>query len=219
MMKTFFTLYTKEVKSYINSLISYIFATIFLIILGSQFWDLAFLSGQTTMRPFFEVMSMLFIVFVPALTMKMWSEERRLGLDEILITAPIKPFGIIMAKFLGLFSFILILITTTLVFPYILSSIGELDWGPVIGSYIGVLFLVTTMIAIGGFFSIMTKNQIVSFLLSVCVIAALYTIGTDLIVSATGLFAEILQAVSIKIHFDRFETVLFLSMYVYAYLW
>lgn len=204
MRKTFATIYIKELKSYFGSLIAYIFAIIFFIILGSQFWDEIFRGGQITMRPFFNLLPILCIIFLPALTMKMWSEERRLGLDEIMLTLPIKPFAIITAKILGLFSFVVVLLAATLIFPYYLSTIGDLDWGPVIGSYIGSLFLSFAIISTGSFFSMITKNQIIAFLLSVLVISVLYVLGLTSAFSSTGVIAEILESISIKSNFDEF---------------
>lgn len=203
-MKTFVSLCIKECKSYILSLVSYIFAVIFLIVLGIQAWDQVFLTGQVTARPFFETLPLLFIILLPALTMRLWSEERRVGFDEVLLTSPIKPMGVILAKIVGVLAFIGILLAATSAFPIFLSSAGDLDWGPVIGSYVGALLLSLSIVSIGSFFSMMTKNQIVAFLLTVLTAAVLYTAGLSSVFSVTGVFAEIMHAISIKSHFDQF---------------
>jgi ABC-2 type transport system permease protein len=154
----------KEFKGYFISPIAYIVITIFLIVTGWFFFATFFLFGQTEMRNFFALLPMIFAFVIPAITMKLFSEEFNTGSYELLMTMPVSSLNIIIGKFLAAVAFVICMLLPTLFYSIIISYIGELDWGPVIGGYLGALFLGASFSAIGLFASSVTKNQIIAFI-------------------------------------------------------
>ena len=179
----------KELLSFFSSLTAFIFFGIFLAItLFIFFWvDTFFARNIADVRPMFEWMPVLLIFLVPALTMRMWSEERRSGTLELLLTAPVSNWELVFGKFLACMSLIVIALLLTLPIPITVSLFaGQLDWGPVIGGYLAALFLAASYTAIGLNISARTDNQIVSLLLSVLVCGVFLLIGSDGLTSLFG---------------------------------
>jgi ABC-2 type transport system permease protein len=172
----------KELLAFFSSLTAFIFFGIFLAItLFIFFWvDTFFARNIADVRPMFEWMPVLLIFLVPALTMRMWSEERRSGTVELLLTAPVSNLELVLGKFLACMGLILIVLTLTIPIPITVALLaGPLDWGPVIGGYLAALFLAASYTAIGLNISARTDNQIVSLLLSVLVCGVFLLIGSD----------------------------------------
>jgi ABC-2 type transport system permease protein len=163
-MTTTLNIFMKEFKGYFISPIAYIVITIFLIVTGWFFFATFFLFGQTEMRNFFALLPMIFAFVIPAITMKLFSEEFNTGSYELLMTMPVSSLNIIIGKFLAAVAFVICMLLPTLFYSIIISFIGELDWGPVIGGYLGALFLGASFSAIGLFASSVTKNQIIAFI-------------------------------------------------------
>lgn len=181
---------SKELLSFFSSITAFLFFAAFLCVtLFVFFWvDTFFARNVADVRPMFEWMPVLLIVLVPALTMRMWSEERRTGTIEFLLTLPLSNLELVMGKFLACLGLVAIALALTLPLPISVSFFaGQLDWGPVIGGYLAALFLAASYTAIGLFVSACTVNQIVSLLLSVLLCSAFYLVGTD---SLTSLFNE-----------------------------
>jgi len=163
-MKTTLNIFRKEFKGYFISPIAYIVITIFLIVTGWFFFATFFLFGQAEMRNFFSLLPMIFAFVIPAITMRLFSEEFNTGSYELLMTMPVSSLNIIIGKFLAAAVFIAFMLLPTLFYSIIISFIGELDWGPVIGGYLGAFFLGASFSAIGLFASSLTKNQIIAFI-------------------------------------------------------
>lgn len=179
----------KELLGFFSSLTAFIFFGIFLAItLFIFFWvDTFFARNIADVRPMFEWMPVLFIFLVPALTMRMWSEERRSGTVELLLTAPVSNVELVFAKFLACMGLILIVLILTLPIPITVALFaGQLDWGPVVGGYVAALFLAASYTAIGLNISARTDNQIVSLLLSVLVCGFFFLIGSNGLTSLFG---------------------------------
>lgn len=172
----------KELLGFFSSLTAFIFFGVFLAItLFIFFWvDTYFARNIADVRPMFEWMPLLLIFLVPALTMRMWSEERRSGTVELLLTAPVSNVELVLGKFLACMGIIVIVLGLTLPLPITVALLaGQLDWGPVVGGYLAALFLAAAYTAIGLNISARTDNQIVSLLLSVMVCAFFFLIGSD----------------------------------------
>ncbi len=193
----------KELNSYFNSPLGYIVVSVFLVIVGWLFIQTFFIIGQASLRSFFNLLPILFMFIIPAITMSSWAEEKRSGTVEVLMTFPVAAVKVVFAKFFSSFVFLLIMLVLTLAIPMMVSDIGSPDKGIIIAGYIGAILLGSAYIAIGLWVSSVTKNQIVAFLVTVTIIFIFYMVGNSLIldtmpniIAATGKF------LSFSTHFD-----------------
>lgn len=170
------SLFIKEIRSFLSSLIGYVVIGVFLILVGLFMWifpgEFNILdSGFSNIDTLFIMAPWVFMFLIPAITMRMFSEERRTGTIEMLLTKPITDLQIILAKFLAGLSLVVIALIPTLVYYFSVSAlgspVGNIDSGAVWGSYIGLLFLASAYTSIGIFASSLSSNQIVAFLLAV----------------------------------------------------
>ena len=183
-----FRIARKELAAYFSSPAAFIFIGVFLAaLLFIFFWvDRFFARNIADVRPLFEWMPVLLIFLVSAMTMRMWSEERRAGTLEFLLTAPVRPLDLVIGKFLACLALVAITLALTLPLPVTVSSLGPLDWGPVLGGYIATLALASAYISIGLFVSSRTDNQIVSLIVSALICGAFYVAGSDAVTSLFG---------------------------------
>lgn len=170
------TLYKKEISLFLSSLIGYIVIIVFLLINSLFLWvfpvDSNILSqGYATIEGLFIQAPFVFLFLIPAITMRSFSEEKRSGTLELLLTKPLTDIQIILSKFFSGITLVLFSLLPTLIyviFVYIYGyPVGNIDMGGTWGSYIGLLFLASAFVAIGIFVSSVTDNQIVSFIVSV----------------------------------------------------
>ena len=158
----------KELKSYFNSPIAYVLVVTFLVF--SSVWvfylQTFFASNIASLRSFFSVIPIVFIIVMPALTMRSWAEEKKLGTLEVLLTLPFRESTLVLGKFIAALGLLLIKILLTLPLPLLLSRFGDFDWGEILGQYIGVVLLGAAGISVGLFISSLMSNQISSFLIS-----------------------------------------------------
>jgi ABC-2 type transport system permease protein len=170
------TLLKKELNSFLASLAGYLVIIIFLLATGLFLWiipgDSNLIDGQrSSLKTFFEIAPWLYLFLIPAITMRMFAEEKKTGTIEILFTRPVSLNGIIIAKFLASLILVIISLLPTLLYFYSIYKLGNppgnIDSGATWGSYIGLIFLASAYIAIGLFSSAMTSNQVVSFLIAV----------------------------------------------------
>lgn len=170
-----YSLYRKEIKSYLSSFIGYVFIGVFLIIAGLFIWvfpniNNVLFSNVASLQGLFETSKFLFLFLVPAITMRTFAEEKHRGTLELLLTKPLKDSQIIAAKFLASLTLLVIALLPT--FLYIISvynlgsPVGNIDLGSTWGSYLGLIFLGATFISIGIFASSTTTNQIVAFVVA-----------------------------------------------------
>jgi len=192
----------REMALYFNSPIAYIAVTVFLGICGVYlFVTYPFFEGnQATIRPLVEQIPLFFILYAPAITMRLISEEKRSGTVELLATWPLTDAQIVLGKFLGALGLLAVTLVLSLVFPLIVSSLGELDGGVVLGCYLGLFLVGAAYMAMGLLTSTWTQNQIVAFILAVLLCTFFY--GVDVLVgeiwaSARDAFAFL----SFKVHF------------------
>ncbi len=194
----------RELAFFFNSPIAYIAITVFLAVCGVQLFVIHdfFGDNQATLRPLFEQIPLFFILYLPAIAMRLISEERRAGTIELLVTLPVTDTQIVLGKFVGALAFLAITLGATLVFPLIVGTIGDLDAGVVIGSYLGLFLVGAAYLAIGLMTSTWTKNQIVAFIVAVLLCAFFY--GVDAMVASFWEGGrDAMAALSFKAHFTN----------------
>jgi len=202
-MNNVYAVFKKEFRSYFNSPIAYIFITAFLVFSGWLFFRGFFLIGQATMRPFFSILPWEFLFFVPAVTMRLWAEEKKMGTMELLMTLPLNDWEIVLGKFLAAFLFLAITVLLTFTFPLTLYYLGQPDLGPILGGYIGALLMGAAYLSIGLFISSLTENQIVAFILSVFACFGLFIIGEPIVLTALpGWLAGFFSFLGLGAHFQ-----------------
>jgi ABC-2 type transport system permease protein len=178
----------KEISVFFSSPIAFIFLATFLAVnLFIFFWVEAFFARNIAdVRPLFEWMPVLLIFLVAALTMRLWSEERRMGTLEFVMTLPLSAHHFVFGKFLACLSLIALALVLTLPIPLTISYLGDLDWGPVFGGYIATICLSMAYIAIGLYVSSKTDSQIISLIGTVLICFVFYLIGSDMLTSFIG---------------------------------
>jgi ABC-2 type transport system permease protein len=188
MLKNTLTIARKELAGLFASPTAPIFIGAFLAVsLFTFFWVETFFSRNLAdVRPLFEWMPILLIFLMSAVTMRMWSEERRLGTLEYLMTMPVRTSQLVMGKFLACWALALTALAFTLPLPVSVSFMGPLDLGPVIGGYAAAAFLAAAYAAVGLYVSSKTDSQIVSLLVSAAAGAVLYVVGSDLLTAFVG---------------------------------
>jgi len=172
-MSQIINIFRKEFRTYFVSPIAYIVISIFLLVTGWFFFMTFFLYNQADLRTFFNLLPLIFSFVVPAITMRLFSEELNMGSYEILLTLPVTYRDVILGKFLASVAFISAMLVPTLAYPITVSFIGQIDWGPVAGGYIGAIMLGAAFSAVGLFASSMTRNQIIAFIIGLAICFAL----------------------------------------------
>jgi ABC-2 type transport system permease protein len=168
----------KEFRGFFATPAAYLFIGAFLAVnLFVFFWvETFFARNIADVQPLFKWMPVLLIFLVSALTMRAWSEERRAGTLETLLTAPVRPISLVLGKFLAAMLLVVLALVLTLPLPVTVSILGPLDWGPVMGGYVATLFLAASYIAIGLYMSGRTDNPIVALILTALVCGVFYLI-------------------------------------------
>ncbi len=201
-MNTLWTIAWREFRAYFTSPIAYVYLVTFLVAVNWIFFRTFFLVGQADMRIFFDMMPWIFLFFVPAVSMGKWAEERKLGTLEILFTLPLRDIQIVAGKFSAALMLIAAALILTLPAAFTVGLVGYMDWGPVIGGYLGLIFLGGAYLAVGLFVSALTDNQIIAFIGGVALCFLLLIIGTPLIVGgAVGLASQAAQYLGLGTHF------------------
>jgi len=172
-MRQIMTILNKELKDYFISPIAYIVISIFLLVTGWFFFATFFLHNQADLRNFFSLLPITFSFVIPAITMRLFAEERQVGSYEILFTLPVSTTDIILGKFLAGVIFMGVALIPTIAYPLFISFLGQLDWGPVFGGYIGAVLLAAAFTAIGLLASSLTRNQIIAFIVGMIICFAL----------------------------------------------
>jgi ABC-2 type transport system permease protein len=228
----------REIKSFFGSPIGYLVIAIFLVSNGLFLWvfegDYNILnSGYADLTPFFTLAPWILIFLIPAVTMRSFSDEKKQGTLELLLTKPLSIWEIVNGKFLGSLLLIILAIIPTFIYVKVISNlgspVGNIDMGSTIGSYFGLLFLVAAYSAIGIFTSTLSENQIVAFILSVFLCFFFY-FGFEGIATLLPSAGGIISAFGMQDHFKSMSrgvidtrdviyflsiTVLFLSFTVY----
>ncbi len=211
-LRHIWTIAKREVTGYFASPVAYVFIVIFLLLTGffpfmvSGFFE----RGQANLLAFFAWHPWLYLFLVPAVGMRMWSEERRLGTIELLLTMPITPWQAIVGKFLA--SWLVLALALALTFPIVLTVnyLGRPDNGVILASYAGSLLLSGAYLSVSAMTSAMTRNQVVSFIVSVVLCLFLILAGWPPITNmlsqwASSWFVEMIAAFSVMTHFESIQ--------------
>lgn len=207
-----FAIFKREVRSFFTSPIGYLIVGAFLLLNGLFLWVFKgtyniFDYGFADLGNFFLLAPWIFIFLVPAITMKSFSEERKMGTLELLLIKPISVWNLVVGKFLGAFLLCVIAVVPTIIYVFAISSLGMIsgnyDLGVVLGSYFGLLFLIASYTAVGIFASTLSDNQIIAFLVGILVCFLIYN-GFEAVSSLfnNGETQQVVQRFGAKAHFD-----------------
>lgn len=178
-----FVIYTKEIRSFLSSLIAYIVIVTFLLAIGLFMWifsDTSVIdSGYANLDPLFFVAPWVFIFLVPAITMRSFADEKRAGTIETLSTSPVSDLNIILGKFLAGVTLLVFSLLPTVIYYFSVSQlafpVGNIDTGAIIGSYLGLIMVGAGFVSIGIFASSLTNNQITAFIIATFLCFFIYT--------------------------------------------
>jgi ABC-2 type transport system permease protein len=168
-MRQVVRIFQKEFGAYFISPIAYIVIAIFLLVTGWFFFATFFLFNQANLRTFYALLPIVFSFVIPAVTMRLISEEINVGSDEILLTMPVTFGDVILGKFLASAALVGAMLIPTVSYPLTVSFMGQMDWGPVVGGYVGAVFLGAAFSAVGLFASALTRNQIIAFIIGLAI--------------------------------------------------
>ncbi|HEY8612952.1 MAG TPA: ABC transporter permease [Roseomonas sp.] len=165
------TVARRELASYFATPVAYVFIVIFLVMSGALTFTLGGFFARSTadLQPFFAFVPWLFLFLVPAITMRLWAEERRLGTIELLLTLPIAQWQAVLGKFLAAWAFCAIALALTFPLVITVNVLGNPDNGVIAAGYLGCLMVAGAYLAIGAAISALTKNQVIAFVLAVAV--------------------------------------------------
>jgi len=206
-----FALLKKEISSFLSSLMGYIVITVFLLVIGLFLWVFPLDSnilvfGYANIDGLFTLAPFVFLFLIPAITMRMFAEEKKTGTIELILTRPLTDLKIILAKFFSGLILVIIALIPTLIYFYSVYQLGlppgNLDQGAIWGSYIGLLLLGATFVAMGLFASSITDNQIISFIIAVVLCGFVY-MGFEFIWSLDlfGNFDLLIRSLGISSHY------------------
>ncbi len=184
--------FRRELTSSFDSPLAYIVVPVFLGLVATfvlWFQDI-FAQGVVSLRTFFFWSSLFFVVLVPAITMRLFAEERRTGSLELLITLPMSETQVVLGKYLSALALLAVALLLTATYPVSMAILGDLDWGPVVGGYLGLVLLGAALCGIGTAASALTSNQVVAFLLAMVLC---------LLPFATGFFLHKVPAVALPV--------------------
>ena len=207
-MKRILAIAGKELRLYFGSPMALIFVGVFLVLtLFVFFWvDSFFARGIADARALFQWMPLLMIFLVAALTMHQWSREEESGNLQVLLTMPLRLSELVAGKFLSVLALVAVALALTLFLPVTVASLGNLDWGPVIGGYLASLLLASSYIAIGLFVSSRTDNQLVALIGTVVVGGVFQLIGSPVITDLFGATtADLLRLFGTGSRFESIE--------------
>jgi ABC-2 type transport system permease protein len=228
----------REIKSFFGSPIGYLVIAIFLIINGLFLWVFEgeyniLNTGFADLTPFFTLAPWILIFLIPAVTMRSFSDEKKQGTLELLLTKPLSIWQIVNGKFLGALLLIVMAIIPTFIYVAVISSLGmsegNIDMGSTIGSYFGLLFLIAAYSAIGIFTSTLSDNQIVAFIVAVF-LCFLFYFGFQGLAAVVPSVSSLVTSLGMQDHFKSMSrgvldtrdilyftsiTVVFLSFTVY----
>ncbi len=198
----------KELSAYFGSPMAAIFLGAFLVgTMFSFFWvETFFARNIADVRPLFLWMPTLLIFLVAALTMRQWSEEQKMGTLEVLLTLPVKISHLVLGKYLAVLGLVAVALLLTMGLPVTASLLGNLDWGPVFGGYLGAVLLASAYVSIGLFVSSRTDNQIIALILTVLLCGIFYMVGSSEITAFAGnKTGEILRGIGTGSRFESIE--------------
>jgi ABC-2 type transport system permease protein len=217
-MKNIWAITLRELKAYFVSPIAYVVSALFLVTMGYLFALILISSREASLRNLFNNMIFVLLIMAPALTMRLLAEEQRLGTIELLLTAPVHDWQVVLGKFLGSFIlFVVMLLAPTLYYVLILQVFGPPDYGPILTGYLGFVLIGAAYLAIGVFGSSLTQNQIIAFFISMVILLLLWIADASSSVFGVGALSDALTYLALPRHFtDLFRGVVDTTDIVYA---
>ncbi len=203
------TIFRRELAAYFNTPLASVFLVIFLFLSGLFTFNIGGLydRGQADLRPYFQFLPWLFLFLVPAISMRLWAEERRTGTIELLVTLPFTVTDLVVGKFLAAWAFSIVAIVLSAPLWVTVAWLGTPDHGVIVASYVASMLMAGAFLAVGGCLSALTKNQVIAFVL--CVVACFMLLITGLPAVqdyvagwAPREVAEALASMSALFHFD-----------------
>ena len=182
-MKNISIIFSRELASYFSTPIAYVFLVIFLLLSGSFTFYMGnfYERGQADLLPFFGFHPWLYLFLVPAITMKLWAEERKSGTIELILTLPVKVSEVVIGKYLAAWFFIALALFLTFPIWLTVNYLGSPDNGAIISGYLGSLLMSGGFLAIGSCMSSVTQNQVIAFIISIVVCFIFLLSGTNLV--------------------------------------
>ena len=199
-MKTIFTLFKKEFFGYFTSPMAYIFLVVFSLVNGYFFSNTFFLIGQSDLRSLFNIVPMVYLFFIPAITMSLIAKEENAGTMEVLCTLPIENYELVIGKYLSSISLILVGLVFTDIHLITLMKFGtNIDYGAVFTGYLGLFFVGSVYAAIGTFASSLFDNQVVAFIVAVFIVL-MFFLFDKLLIFVPSFLAGFIQYLSVGYH-------------------
>lgn len=208
-MRNVLTIFRRELVSYFATPLAYVFIVIFLVMAGvlAFFVGDFFQRGQADLQPFFAFHPWLYLVLIPALSMRLWAEERKSGTIELFLTLPIRMTEAVVGKFLAAWCFAGIALALTFPFWLTVNLLGNPDNGVILASYIGSWLMAGALLAIGACVSATTKNQVIAFVVTAAIAFALTAAGSPVVLGllqgwAPGWLIGSVAGISLLDHFS-----------------
>ena len=195
------TIFRKELRSYFNSAVAYVVIVVFLAIVGWFHTSNLFLANVASLRLMFELIPIVFLFVVPAITMRLLAEEKKTGTIELLSTKPLHDAEIVVGKFLAAWALIGFALLPTLIYYITIASIGNIDNGPVIGGYIGLMLMAGVYVAVGLLASSLTDNQIVAFIVGFLFVFVLFMLD-KILIYVPEFMTSIVEYLGVDYHFS-----------------
>lgn len=224
-MQNLWTIFRRELAAYYTSAIGYIFMIVFLSLSVGLFMTPFFTFLTADMRAFFSTLPILMCIFLPAVTMRVWAEERKQNTWEMLLTFPMQPYELVLGKFAASLVFFLSALAGTLTVPLMLFVLGTPDIGPILGAYLGSLLLGAFFLAFGLFVSSLCRDQIVAFVVTLLGCFGVLLLGMEFIAAYIdgawpGLGSFLAQVLGVTAHYSSFtKGLLVLGDVLYFLIW
>ena len=202
-MHNIMTIYKKELRSFFTSPMAYIFLVVFALVNGYFFTNTFFLYNQSDMRALFGIVPLVYLFFIPAVSMGLISREKSLGTIEIISTLPVRERDIVLGKYLAGFTLILVALLTTAVHYITLYNVGTtVDHGAVFTGYLGLALLGGVYTSVGIFASSLTENQVIAFIVGIAIVLAFFLMD-KLLFFVPASMAGIIQYLSTEFHLSN----------------
>ena len=187
-MRNINTICRRELGGFFNSPMAYIFLVIFAIVNGYFFTNTFFLFGQSDLRVLFDIVPLVYLFFIPAVSMGLIARENNLGTMETMSTMPLNSYEFVIGKFLAAFSLILLGLVATSIHLFTLISVGtNVDYGAIFSGYLGLALMGGTYAAIGTYASSVTENQVVAFIIGVFIVLVFFMLDKTLVFVPTSI--------------------------------
>ena len=202
-MKNIKYIYLKELKSYFNGPMAYIFLVIFSLVNGYFFSNTFFIFGQSDMRALFQIVPLVYLFFIPAITMGIISKEKNIGTMEVMCTLPIKDYELVIGKYLSILSLLFVGLILTGVMLLNLIAVGtNIDYGAIFTGYLGLFLAGSVYASMGIFASSLTDNQVVGFIIAIFFVLIFFLID-KLLIFMPNAIAGTMQYLSIDYHLSN----------------